>query len=39
VYEGDGGIPAEYLGQQLTFEAFGENRERLAERCLHGGGE
>lgn len=33
-FAGDGQIPAEYRGQPLTFEAFGENRERLGERLL-----
>lgn len=38
-YEGHGRIPEEYRGQPLTFEAFGGNRERLAEKRVHGGGE
>ena len=29
-----GQIPAEYRGQPLTFEAFGEGRERLEERLV-----
>ena len=29
----------QYRGQPLTFEAFGGNRERLAEKRVHGGGE
>ena len=32
-------VPAEYHGQPLTFEAFGANRARMAERFVHGGGE
>lgn len=31
-FPGGGQIPAEYRGQPLTFEAFGEGRERLGER-------
>ena len=31
-FAGAGQIPAEYVGQPLTFEAFGESRERLGER-------
>lgn len=38
-YAGKGEIPAEYRGQPLTFEAFGENRERTGERCVVGGEE
>src|SRR5262245_35939182 len=33
-FVGNGQIPAEYRGQPLRFEAFGENRERLGERLL-----
>jgi len=33
-FSGDGRIPEEYRGQPLTFEAFGENRERLGERRI-----
>jgi hypothetical protein len=36
-YSGDGGIPDAYRGQPLTFEAFGDGRERLAERQVKGG--
>jgi hypothetical protein len=35
-YTGDGEIPAEYLGQPLTFEAFGADRTRIAERRVAG---
>ena len=35
----NGQIPAEFLGQPLTFEAFGANRERLGERRVTGAGE
>src|SRR5713226_3006257 len=38
-FAGDGEIPTEYLGQPLTFEAFGADRERLAEKRVNGGGE
>jgi hypothetical protein len=38
-FAGNGDLPAEYLGQPLTFEAFGANRERLAERRVAGNGE
>jgi hypothetical protein len=33
-FAGAGRIPAEYRGQPLTFEAFGESRERLGERRI-----
>jgi hypothetical protein len=32
-------VPAEYRGQPLTFEAFGANRARLAEKLVRGSGE
>jgi hypothetical protein len=38
-YSGDGVVPAEYRGQPLTFEAFGANRARLAEKLVRGSGE
>jgi uncharacterized protein DUF1203 len=38
-YQGNGEIPADYLGQPLTFEAFGAKRERLGEERVFGGGE
>ncbi len=38
-YSGDGVVPAEYRGQLLTFEAFGANRARLAEKLVRGSGE
>ena len=38
-YSGDGAIPAEYVGQPLTFEAFGVNRARLGEQLVSGDGE
>jgi Protein of unknown function (DUF1203) len=38
-YAGDGEIPEQYLGQPLTFEAFGTNRIRLAEQRTAGAGE
>lgn len=31
-FGGDGRLPSAYRGQPLTFEAFGENRRRLAEK-------
>jgi hypothetical protein len=34
VFAGNGHIPEEYRGQPLTFEAFGENRERLGEKRI-----
>ena len=36
---GDEEIPPGYLGQPLTLEAFGADRERLAERRVAGSGE
>lgn len=33
-FTGGAQIPVEYRGQPLTFEAFGENRERLGERRI-----
>ena len=33
-FDGNGQIPAEYRGQPLTLEAFGESRERLGELLL-----
>jgi len=33
-FAGAGQIPAEYRGQPLTFEAFGESRERLGEHLI-----
>jgi hypothetical protein len=33
-FAGAGRIPVEYRGQPLTFEAFGESRERLGERRI-----
>jgi hypothetical protein len=33
-FEGDSRVPEEYRSQPLTFEAFGENRERLGERRI-----
>ena len=38
-YAGDGAIPSEYVGQPLTFEAFGANRARLGEQFVSGNGE
>ena len=38
-YTGEEDLPDEYRGQPLTFEAFGANRERLAEKRVAGGGE
>ena len=38
-FAGNGEIPKEYLGQPLTFEAFGAERERLAENRVMGSGE
>lgn len=38
-YAGNGQLPAEYRGQPLTFEAFGEDRVRLAEKRVAGNGE
>jgi Protein of unknown function (DUF1203) len=38
-YSGNGEIPAEYRGEPLTFEAFGANRARMAERLVHRSGE
>jgi len=38
-YAGDGHIPEEYRGQPLTLEAFGDGRQRLAERSVRGGEE
>jgi hypothetical protein len=38
-YAGKGEIPEPYLGQPLTFEAFGRNRARLTERRTAGDGE
>jgi hypothetical protein len=34
-FAGNGRIPEEYRGQPLTFEAFGENRERIGEVLIH----
>jgi len=36
-HAGEGGIPEEYRGQPLTFEAFGDGRQRLSERSVEGG--
>jgi hypothetical protein len=38
-FAGNGEIPREYLGQPLTFEAFGTGRERIEERRVHGSSE
>jgi hypothetical protein len=38
-FSGNGEIPSEYLGQPLTFEAFGAGRERLGEKRMAGDGE
>ncbi len=38
-FSGNGNVPGEYLGQPLTFEAFGAKRKRLDERTIAGGGE
>jgi Protein of unknown function (DUF1203) len=35
-FAGNGHLPKEYVGQQLTFEAFGENRARLGEQRVEG---
>ena len=38
-FRGSGKIPSAYLGQPLTFEAFGAGRKRLAEKTVAGCGE
>ena len=38
-HESNGEIPMEYRGQPLTLEAFGKERERLAEKHVVGGAE
>jgi len=38
-YSGDGAVPDEYRGQPLTFEVFGANRARVAEKVVQGSGE
>ena len=36
VFVGHGHLPNDYVGQPLTFEAFGENRARLGEKGVEG---
>lgn len=35
-YDGNGELPAEYQGQPLTLEAFGDDRRRVSEKLVSG---